>query len=147
MSDTNKLLTDSNDWLSKILDAIQNPPTAAPKVNPDDPAATLGIPGFAAGGKHAGGLRIVGEMGPELEYTGPSVVAPNSDLGGLFRAGNSDVADEIRALRRDVRELRQVNITQSGSLSALTKIHQRWNAEGMPADRDDYLKTLAEATV
>jgi len=30
------------------------------------------IPGFAAGGSHSGGARIVGENGPELEVTGPS---------------------------------------------------------------------------
>ncbi|WP_126977477.1 phage tail tip lysozyme [Frigidibacter oleivorans] len=36
----------------------------------------LGIPGFAVGGVHAGGLRIVGENGPELEYTGPSTILP-----------------------------------------------------------------------
>jgi len=35
-------------------------------------AGSLGIPGFAAGGDHRGGLRIVGENGPELEFTGPS---------------------------------------------------------------------------
>lgn len=35
-------------------------------------AGALGIPGFAAGGDHRGGLRIVGENGPELEFTGPS---------------------------------------------------------------------------
>ena len=35
-------------------------------------ASALGIPGFAAGGDHLGGLRIVGERGPELEFTGPS---------------------------------------------------------------------------
>lgn len=39
----------------------------------------LGIPGFATGGNHMGGLRIVGENGPELEYTGPSTILP-SDL-------------------------------------------------------------------
>lgn len=32
----------------------------------------LGLPGFASGGSHLGGLRIVGEKGPELEATGPS---------------------------------------------------------------------------
>lgn len=32
----------------------------------------FGIPGFAGGGDHRGGLRIVGERGPELELTGPS---------------------------------------------------------------------------
>lgn len=35
-------------------------------------AGSLGIPGFAGGGDHRGGLRIVGERGPELEFTGPS---------------------------------------------------------------------------
>ena len=35
-------------------------------------ASYFGIPGFAAGGSHSGGLRIVGENGPELESTGPA---------------------------------------------------------------------------
>lgn len=30
------------------------------------------IPGFAAGGMHTGGLRVVGERGPEIEATGPA---------------------------------------------------------------------------
>lgn len=35
-------------------------------------AGALGIPGFATGGDHRGGWRIVGENGPELEATGPA---------------------------------------------------------------------------
>lgn len=31
-----------------------------------------GVKGFASGGWHSGGLRLVGEQGPELEVTGPS---------------------------------------------------------------------------
>ncbi|MEN2979990.1 phage tail length tape measure family protein [Tistrella bauzanensis] len=34
------------------------------------------IPGFASGGHHSGGLRLVGEQGPEIEYTGPSTIVP-----------------------------------------------------------------------
>lgn len=34
--------------------------------------ALSGTPRFAAGGQHLGGLRIVGERGPELEATGPA---------------------------------------------------------------------------
>ncbi|MGH1355371.1 MAG: phage tail tip lysozyme [Thalassovita sp.] len=34
------------------------------------------IPGFAKGGNHTGGVRIVGEQGPELEVTGPSTIIP-----------------------------------------------------------------------
>lgn len=39
-------------------------------------AQAFGIPGFAGGGRHRGGLRVVGENGPELEYTGPSTILP-----------------------------------------------------------------------
>ena len=39
-------------------------------------AQAIGIPGFAGGGRHRGGLRVVGENGPELEYTGPSTILP-----------------------------------------------------------------------
>ncbi len=35
-------------------------------------AGKLKIPGFAGGGDFGGGLRVVGEEGPELEFTGPS---------------------------------------------------------------------------
>lgn len=42
-------------------------------------AGSLHIPGFATGGDHGGGLRIVGEDGPELEFTGPSRIM-NADL-------------------------------------------------------------------
>lgn len=36
------------------------------------PEPSLDIPSFASGGMHRGGLRIVGERGPELEATGPA---------------------------------------------------------------------------
>lgn len=43
------------------------------------------LPQFAAGGIHTGGLRIVGEKGPELELTGPSRILANADLMKLLR--------------------------------------------------------------
>lgn len=39
----------------------------------------FGIPGFASGGFHRGGARIVGEHGPELEVTGASRIFNHSD--------------------------------------------------------------------
>jgi hypothetical protein len=45
------------------------------------------IPGFAAGGRHRGGLRIVGENGPELEATGPSMIYPNDMLSRMGGGG------------------------------------------------------------
>lgn len=47
----------------------------------------LGVPGFAAGGRHRGGLRIVGENGPELEATGPSMIYPADALRRMGRGG------------------------------------------------------------
>lgn len=37
-----------------------------------DWAKNSGVPAFAAGGQHAGGLRVVGERGIEIEATGPA---------------------------------------------------------------------------
>lgn len=42
------------------------------------------IPRFASGGFHSGGMRIVGERGPELEFTGPSRIVSNSDTKQIF---------------------------------------------------------------
>ena len=49
-------------------------------------AGALGVPGFAGGGRHLGGLRIVGEQGPELEYTGPSTILPADLTRALLTA-------------------------------------------------------------
>lgn len=54
-------------------------------------AAAISVPQFAEGGFHAGGLRIVGERGPELEATGPSRVWNQSQLAGAL-GGNNNAA-------------------------------------------------------
>ncbi|WP_146214609.1 hypothetical protein [Azospirillum thermophilum] len=90
----------------------------------------LGLPGFAAGGDFGGGLRIVGERGPELEWTGPSrifsadqtrqilagaakpevpAVTVNVDTGAVVRAigqSTGELRAEIARLRQEVAELR-----------------------------------------
>ncbi len=55
------------------------------------------IPGFATGGQHDGGWRIVGENGPELEYTGPSRIFSNPQSQSLL--DNGDLVAEIKELR------------------------------------------------
>jgi hypothetical protein len=55
-----------------------------------------GIPAFALGGTHAGGLRIVGERGPELEYTGPSRIYSNSDTRRML--DNREVVSVLNRL-------------------------------------------------
>ncbi|WP_321276917.1 tape measure protein [Thiomicrorhabdus indica] len=46
--------------------------------------ALSGIPAFAEGGMHSGGLRLVGERGPVLEFTGPSRIVNNQDTMRMF---------------------------------------------------------------
>jgi hypothetical protein len=63
------------------------------------------IPAFASGGSFAGGLRIVGENGPELEMTGPSSIV-NAQQTQRVLAANDELVTEIRALRTEVASLR-----------------------------------------
>ena len=67
-----------------------------------------GLPKFAAGGTHIGGLRLVGENGPELEATGPSRIWNASDTANMLRGGRDDQAlvEEVRELRKEVARAR-----------------------------------------
>lgn len=56
-----------------------------------------GVPGYAAGGAHAGGWRVVGENGPELENTGPSRIYSNRGSADLFAGMSAEIA-ELRSL-------------------------------------------------
>ncbi|WP_157089388.1 phage tail tape measure protein [Oceanibaculum pacificum] len=88
--------------------------------------AAGGTPAFAYGGTHAGGLRLVGERGPELEVTGPARIYSPERLVDMIRSGSSSSAmpeGEIRGLRADIRALQQAlsaAIQQAGSASAET---------------------------
>jgi hypothetical protein len=55
-------------------------------------AKGLKLPGFARGGQHRGGLRIVGEHGPELEATGPSRIYTTAQTRELLAARAPSVA-------------------------------------------------------
>lgn len=69
-----------------------------------DAIASIGhIFGFADGGDHPGGLRLVGERGPELEVTGPSRIFDAQTTASMLRSGgasNEEVISELRMLRR-----------------------------------------------
>lgn len=95
------------------------------------------LPAFALGGQHAGGLRLVGENGPELEYTGPSTIMSNSNTRSLLN--NDDVVAELRALREEVRNLRAENkagdIAIERNTSKTAKMVDRWEGIGMPVSR------------
>lgn len=94
-------------------------------------ASELGIPAFAAGGYHSGGLRLVGENGPELEYTAPSYISNNRDTRNLL--DNSELVAEVRELRR---ELKAANYAVAKNTFKTSKILDRWDGDGQPEVRD-----------
>jgi len=97
-------------------------------------AAVLGetatVPGFASGGRHAGGWRVVGENGPELEYTGPSQIVGNSASASLL--DNRELVEEVRKLRQDLASS-QFAIAKNGK--DVVKIIDRWDVNGLPETR------------
>lgn len=66
------------------------------------------VAAFAKGGDHAGGLRLVGERGPELEVTGPSrIFSAERTQAILSGSGNQELLlAELRALRQSNEALR-----------------------------------------
>lgn len=90
------------------------------------------VPGFASGGFFSGGLRIVGENGPELEMTGPSRIWSASDTRALLSGGDSRVSVEIRALRDEVRA---IGSALARNTMDTAKMLKRWDGNGMPEVR------------
>lgn len=93
------------------------------------------IPKFATGGSFAGGWRIVGENGPELEATGPARIFNAGQTQAIFAgqgADNGELLAEIRALRQD-------NQAQASAIvqlqNRLVKLHERWDGNGIPETR------------
>lgn len=95
------------------------------------------IPTFATGGWHAGGLRIVGERGPELEVTGPSRIWNHQQLQSMLGSGGN--ADEVRALRAELQQQRQENQAHAMAMLDVMELVQRvlnrWDLQGMPEER------------
>ncbi len=97
-------------------------------------AGTAHIPGFATGGAHTGGFRIVGENGPEIEATGPSHIFSNSQSKSLV--DNSELIAKMEALIEEVSQLRQDARAQNSAIAEHTKntVKQlfRWDIDGIP---------------
>jgi hypothetical protein len=95
------------------------------------------VPGFASGGFHAGGLRVVGENGPELEFTGPSRIASNPQSRQLL--DNSELVAELRALRGETSRMRadltELSRRNNRNTKQAADTLDRWEAIGQPAVR------------
>lgn len=77
-----------------------------------------GLPKFASGGYHSGGLRIVGERGPEIEATGPSRITSNNDLSKML--SNDDVVEKLLMLITEIQTNNKYNQRVASKLDAVT---------------------------
>lgn len=78
------------------------------------------IPGFASGGDFAGGWRIVGENGPELEATGPARIFNANRTSDLLSRLTSP-SNNNDALLAEIRELRKTVTTQQKTLDRIAQ--------------------------
>lgn len=85
---------------------------------------------FANGGIHSGGLRVVGENGPELEATGPSRIYNSNQLGNMLNHGAT--ADEVKALREEMKVAMYQIAKNTGKNYDLMN---RWDGDGLPPER------------
>ena len=86
---------------------------------------------YAMGGMHGGGWRLVGENGPELEYTGPSRIYNNGQTSEMLN--NGELVAEVKYLREELRNaMFQVAKNTGKSYDMLN----RWNGNGLPETRD-----------
>ncbi|WP_299078912.1 tape measure protein [uncultured Paraglaciecola sp.] len=81
------------------------------------------IPRFESGGFHSGGLRIVGENGPELEFTQPSRIASNSDSKKLL--DNSEV---VALLKQVLAAIKDGNLSAEQTATILDDVTAGGNA-------------------
>ena len=92
--------------------------------------ALAGIPKFADGGWFGGGYRIVGEQGPELEFTGASRIYNSDQTKSLL--STDELISEIRRLRNETGE---ANFAIAANTAKFTKLLARWDADGLPEER------------
>lgn len=101
-------------------------------------AHLITVPAFAAGGLHRGGLRLVGERGPELEVTGPARYYSASQTQQILSGGGN--AELLAALikRVDALQVELVGLRAEQRLQAAAQIRQqRRSADVLEAVAED----------
>ena len=87
-------------------------------------------PGFASGGDFGGGARVVGERGPELEFTGPSRIVDSNSFKQML--ANNDMRAELNALRNDINV---AMVTLAKNTGKTARQLERWDLDGLPEER------------
>lgn len=96
------------------------------------------LPAFAMGGMHRGGLRLVGENGPELEVTGPARIYSNSQTAAMLGGSGGDTAAEVRGLRADLAGMTDaLKSVAKHTMQTARRVEylERWDVDGAPPER------------
>lgn len=93
-------------------------------------AAAVGIPAFAEGGLHAGGLRMVGERGWEIEATGPARYWNQQQLGEAMASGGGAVVGALSELSGQVARLAEVTSRTADKTEQLANQFDQLTAGG-----------------
>ncbi|MBD9530455.1 phage tail length tape measure family protein [Comamonas sp. CMM01] len=95
------------------------------------------VPAFAAGGYHLGGLRLVGENGPELEATGPSRIwNAQQTLAFLGGGGGASTARLEALIARLIEESRVQASATIRIQQDIYRLMMFWETQGPPAVRE-----------
>lgn len=92
------------------------------------------LPKFEGGGWHAGGLRVVGERGWEVEATGPARYWNQQQLANAMNGGGSAaLEEEVRAMRAELAQLRAVTqaVAEAAGATADVLVRVTNNGNGM----------------
>jgi hypothetical protein len=92
-----------------------------------------GYRGFAEGGLHTGGLRLVGERGPELEVTGPARYWSFEQTNAMFSGGYAQerkMIAQLEALRAEMEGLRAEARSTAVATNKTARILDRVTPDG-----------------
>lgn len=116
-------------WIDRIKDGLTGEALAAEFAAAGNAYLADQVPGFANGGTHTGGLRVVGERGPELEFTGPSRIFSNAQSRDLL-----DLSPVVNALGQLEKRLVRVEAYQrqtTKNTGDIARSHTRWERAGI----------------
>ena len=85
---------------------------------------------YARGGDFEGGYRVVGEEGPELEYTGPSHIMSHEKSKSLFDV--SEIVAELKELRVEAKKRDEERLVYTTRMS---RVIDGFDTVGLPAER------------
>ena len=97
-----------------------------------------GVGRFAMGGFHHGGLRMVGEDGPEVEATGAARIWNAKQMAQAVSGYSEDSSsnDEVLVeLQNSVADMRAANVAVISELKDMRRIFSAWDINGLPKER------------